>query len=144
MEQKTFEQLKSLRKLPDDEAAVWIMAQFPLGSSWIPAMTYIRHLSWRKPTRKLLFEYYFVHQRWGNKNIYTAFLSIMPVREFIGLFEANVSVDKPYNEFLQYYLELVFTEMLTNDDCVWHPKTGEGDQTLIRTFLKRLPSLLWT
>ena len=143
MEQKTFAQLKCLRKLSDDEAAAWIMAQFPLNSAWMPAMTYIRHLSWRKPTRKVLFEYYFSHQRWGNENIYIAFLSIMPVREFMDLFEANVLADKPYNEFLQYYLERVLTEMLSNDS-VWHPKTREVDQAMVRVFLQRLPSLLWT
>lgn len=79
---KQAEILKQLRSFSSDEAARWIMNEYPLtAENYYDAFYLVSHLSWKKKNRQDLAMYY-LSKRYVSERPYESFLKIMPTHEF--------------------------------------------------------------
>lgn len=107
---------KEIVKMTSDQAAAWIMSEYPINSEhWSEALVLIPHRSWKKSEQRLLAEYYFKNVPFSSGRGYEAFASIMSIKLMIARLKDAVPRDPARCDLMQYYLIPVLERFAKND-----------------------------
>jgi hypothetical protein len=126
--------LKNLRALSNETAADRIIHRYSLeAEDWYMVQFLIPHISWNKSNRMRLARYYLSHIPFADGRMFTLFLRIMPLREFLQALQPYLESqkeDRHAMELTRYYLKRVLAQI--NPDTLCEKDRKQRDEFLAR------------
>lgn len=115
-----------LAKMSSDQAADWLLANYPLESSdWGEALLLIPHRTWKRPDQMRLAKYYFKKLPFSGPRGYESFAAIMSIKSLLDCISEAIPAEKSRIDLLLYYLTPTLNRAAKSD----------SEKELIKQFL---------
>jgi hypothetical protein len=109
------EQRDALRRLSSEEAANWLIEQYPVESeNYGEAIVLLAHRSWKKSDQFRLARYYFRRVPFASSRPYEIFASFMSLSSFIKVIQERVPLNKEDRSLLVYHLKPVLKKKVSS------------------------------
>jgi hypothetical protein len=116
MDKELKSKLDELRKMPSEEAADWLLANYPIGSENSgDAFLMIPRLSWKKGDQRKLAEHYLSKMPYANPRPYEAFATIMRTTRLVDIVADFLPASEADKSLLRYHLAPVLTKSVKSD-----------------------------
>lgn len=101
----------ALRKLSSEDAATWLMENYPVGNLNSADMCFLMgHRSWKKPEQIQLAKYYLSKTPFANAKPYEVFASFMSIANLATIMLEYVPVTAAHRNILAYHLEPILKQ----------------------------------
>jgi hypothetical protein len=107
-----------LRATPSKEAADWLMARYPVGTSeWGKALILLNHVSVRKADLRRLACHYLNRAPYAQDRPYRVFAKLLGLKELLAVLAERPPSNEPDTNLLLYHLRPILGSAETADDC---------------------------
>lgn len=110
------QQANALRSMASNEAAGWVLREYPLGSpDWGLALRLLDHLSFRRADWTRLARHYLAHAPYADDRAYRLFARALGIPRFLAVLGQVMPANSDRGDLLRYHLEPLLRDVQGKD-----------------------------